>query len=84
MSSTILTHPIEAGRLSIDDTGRAAGHFLDLCSSGILKRLLFAACETASTEELAKNVDAALAVFFAAYGPKADQSSSRNAAATRA
>ena len=77
-----LDRQVDAGRLTIDDTARAALHFLDLCSSGILKRLLFAASDSAQAAELADNVEAALHVFFAAYGP--DQSSSRKAAATRA
>ena len=60
---------VQAGRLSIDDTLVAARHFLDLCVSGMMHRLLFAAGEWPTEEEISKNVDNAIRVFFAAYGP---------------
>ena len=75
-----LDRQVEAGRLAIADTTLAAEQFLNLCSAGILKRLLFAAQEAFDSGTLAHNVDAAIEVFFAAYG----RESSRNAAATRA
>lgn len=64
---------VEAGRLSIEDTGVAAQHFLDLCVSGMLRRLLFSVGEPPTEEQIRKNVENALRVFFAAYGPGAPQ-----------
>ncbi|MCB5176089.1 TetR/AcrR family transcriptional regulator [Microvirga lenta] len=66
-----LDRQVEAGRLSIEDTGIAAQHFLDLCSSGTLRRLLFAVGDMPTEEEIGKNVENAIRVFFAAYGPRA-------------
>ena len=83
-----LDRQVEADRLAVDDTAQAAHHFLDLCSSGLLKRLLFAAAEPPDADEIARNVEAALRVFFAAYGrPEAGpaaQPLSRRATSTRA
>ncbi len=61
----------EAGRLAIPDTAVAAQHFLDLCQSGTLRRLLFSVGEPPGAEEIKRNVQNAINVFFAAYGPKA-------------
>ena len=74
-----LDRQVVAGRLDIADTELAAEQFLNLCSAGILKRLLFGVQEALDPAALAGNVDAAIAVFMAAYG----RSSSRRAAATR-
>lgn len=63
-----LDRQVEAGRLAIDDTLLAAQHFLDLCASGLLKRSLFIG-QQATPAEIKANVEAALRVFFAAYGP---------------
>jgi AcrR family transcriptional regulator len=60
---------VAAGRLSIGDTGVAAQHFLDLCGSGLIRRLLFAVGGAPTEPEIEKNVDNAIRVFFAAYGP---------------
>jgi AcrR family transcriptional regulator len=62
---------VEAGRLSIEDTEIAAQHFLDLCVSGMLRRLLFSVGEPPAEAQIQKNVENALRVFFAAYGPDA-------------
>lgn len=63
---------VEAGRLAIANTSLAAQHFLDLCQSGILRRLLFLTVGEGPTgAEMAYNVDQAIRVFFAAYGPDA-------------
>lgn len=70
---------VAAGRLVIDDTSLAAEHFLNLCSTGILKRRLFGMQESCTPDVIAYHVDAAIKVFLAAYA----RSSSRNAAATR-
>ncbi len=64
-----LDRQVEAGRLSIADTGVAAQHFLDLCGSGLIRRLLFAVGGAPTEPEIGKNVDNAIRVFFAAYGP---------------
>jgi len=65
-----LDKQVQAGRLSIQDTGVAAQHFLDLCGSGAMRRLLFAVGETPTEEEIDSTVENAIRVFFAAYGPK--------------
>lgn len=62
---------VEAGRLSIEDTSVAAQHFLDLCSSGLMKRQLFAVGGPPTPDEIRTTVENALRVFFAAYGPDA-------------
>jgi AcrR family transcriptional regulator len=65
-----LDRQVEAGRLAIEDTPTAARQFLDLCASGVLKRLLFGAADAPpSPDEISRNVDQALHMFFAAYGP---------------
>jgi AcrR family transcriptional regulator len=64
-----LDRQVEAGRLSIADTRLAGQHFLDLCQSGTLRRLLFAVGEPPTAEEIAYQIDQAVRVFFAAYGP---------------
>jgi hypothetical protein len=56
--------------LSIEDTSVAAQHLLDLCVSGMLRRLLFSVGEPPTEAEIQRNVENALRVFFAAYGPK--------------
>ncbi|HMO28868.1 TetR/AcrR family transcriptional regulator [Enterovirga sp.] len=70
---------VAAGRLAIDDTALAAEQFLNLCSTGILKRLLFGMPVADLPKTAARNVEAAVSVFLAAY----ERSSSRMAAATR-
>jgi len=67
-----LDRQVGAGRLRIDDTGLAAQHFLDLCASGLLKRLLFAVGDAPTADEIARNVDAAIRVFAAAYASAPD------------
>lgn len=81
-----LDRQVAAGRLAIDDTGVAAQQFLDLCGSTLFRRFLFGVANgAADPAEISRNVDGALRLFFAAYGPPpADQPSSRKAAATRA
>ncbi len=76
--SAYFDRQVEAGRLSIEDTSVAAQHFLDLCVSGMLRRLLFSVGEPPTEAEIQRNVENALRVFFAAYGPK-DPPSDRSA-----
>jgi AcrR family transcriptional regulator len=59
-----------AGRLRIADPELAAQQFLDLCSSRVMKRLLFAAGEAPGPEEIARRAEQALDLFFAGYGPR--------------
>jgi AcrR family transcriptional regulator len=68
-----LDRQVQAGRLSIEDTSVAAQHFLDLCSSGLMKRQLFSFGGPPTPEEITTNVQNALRVFFAAYGPGSGQ-----------
>jgi AcrR family transcriptional regulator len=68
-----LDRQVEAGRLSVEDTGVAAHHFLDLCASGLIRRLLLAVGEPPTEDEIRTNVENAMRVFFAAYGPGANR-----------
>jgi AcrR family transcriptional regulator len=70
--SSYFDRQVEAGRLSVTDTQLAAQHFLDLCQSGLMRRLLFAVGSPPSPEEIAYYVENAIRVFFAAYGPRTD------------
>jgi hypothetical protein len=49
----------------------AAQHLLDLCVSGMLRRLLFSVGGPPTEDQIQTNVENALRVFFAAYGPDA-------------
>jgi AcrR family transcriptional regulator len=69
--SAYFDRQVEAGRLSIEDTGVAAQHLLDLCVSGMLRRLLFSVGGSPTEDQIQTNVENALRVFFAAYGPDA-------------
>lgn len=69
--SAYFDRQVQARRLSIEDTSVAAQHFLDLCSSGLMKRQLFGVGGPPTPEEIKTNVETALRVFFAAYGPQA-------------
>jgi AcrR family transcriptional regulator len=69
--SAYFDRQVEAGRLSIEDTGVAAQHLLDLCVSGMLRRLLFSVGGPPTEDQIQTNVENALRVFFAAYGPNA-------------
>jgi AcrR family transcriptional regulator len=68
-----LDRQVEAGRLLIEDTGVAAQHYLDLCVSGLMRRLLFAVGEAPTESQIRNNVEHAIRVFFAAYGPAAER-----------
>lgn len=67
--STYLDAQVLAGRLTIADTELAARHFLHLCQAGLLTRLLFAAGGIAGESEMRHQVDEAVRVFLAGYGP---------------
>jgi AcrR family transcriptional regulator len=59
---------VGAGRLRIADTDIAAEQFLGLCSVRLFKRAIFGVDGRRSPAEMSREVEAALAVFFAAYG----------------
>jgi AcrR family transcriptional regulator len=61
---------IEAGRLRPCDPVVAAGHCVDLCHGGTIRRILFGLPAPATEAERERLVDEALRVFFAAYGPE--------------
>ncbi|TYC64173.1 TetR/AcrR family transcriptional regulator [Rhodobacterales bacterium] len=63
-----LQERINRGDIQPCDTEFAAGQFLDLCVSGILRRLLLNAGPQPDDAEIDANVDAAVKVFLAAYG----------------
>jgi AcrR family transcriptional regulator len=65
-----LDRQVAAGRLSIGDTRLAAQHFIDLCQSGLMRRLLFAVGAPPTPDEISYLVDKAVWVFFKAYGPQ--------------
>jgi AcrR family transcriptional regulator len=57
-----------SGALEIDDTQRAAQHFIDMCKSGVFMPVLFGVAETVAPAEIESAVDAAVEVFMRAYG----------------
>ena len=59
-----------AGALKVPDAERAATQFVDLCQSGLFKRVLFAMVDSVSREEIEAAVGAGVDVFLAAYGVK--------------
>lgn len=81
-----LERQVAAGRLAIEDPAVAAEQFLNLCSAGLLKRLLFAVVSELDPAESEANVQSAVRVFMAAYGPthNVQPYSSRSAAEIRA
>lgn len=62
-----------AGRLSVADPHLAAAHFLELCQGTIVKPRFFGITAAPSPEAIDQTVDAAVAVFMAAYGPRASR-----------
>jgi AcrR family transcriptional regulator len=67
--SSYLDAQVTAGRLRIADTELAARHFLHLCQAGLLTRLLFGAGGIAGEAEMRHQIDEAVRVFLAGYGP---------------
>jgi AcrR family transcriptional regulator len=60
---------VAAGRLRIADTDVAAEQFLGLCSVRSFKRAIFGVEGRPNPADRTRDVESALAVFFAAYGP---------------
>ncbi|MCJ2135467.1 TetR/AcrR family transcriptional regulator [Methylobacterium sp. J-026] len=67
--SGYLDAQVQAGRLRIADTELAARHFLHLCQAGLLTRLLFGAGGIADAAGRQHQVDEAVRMFLAGYGP---------------
>lgn len=65
-----LERQVAAGRLRPCDPVIAAGHCVDLCHAGTVRRILFGLSGPATEAERERLVDEALRVFFAAYGPQ--------------
>lgn len=63
-----LDRQVAAGRLAIPDTAVAAVQFLDLCAGPVMKRLLFSVDPAPDRPMLERQVESAIAMFFAAYG----------------
>ena len=57
------------GKSKLSERSASQQHFLDLCQSGLLRRMLFAVGEPPTEEEIRYFVSEAIRVFFAAYGP---------------
>ncbi len=64
----------EQGVLRVDNPELAARQFLDLCKTGIHLRLLLGDREPPKREEVQRNLDSAVKVFLAAYGPASPDS----------
>lgn len=58
----------QAGFLVLPDAERAAWQFVDLCQSGVYKRVLFGVTDRADPGEIEATVAAAVEVFMKAYG----------------
>jgi AcrR family transcriptional regulator len=69
--ASYLDRQVQAGRLQIDDTKRAAFQFIDLCLARHLKQMLFCVVEQPDPYEIEKSIASAIDMFMAAYGPKA-------------
>ncbi len=61
------------GVLRVDDPPLAASQFLDLCKSSLHLRMLLGDTEPPSHEAVERNLDSAVRVFLAAYGPASAQ-----------
>jgi AcrR family transcriptional regulator len=59
------------GELVIDDYQLAAWQFMQMCQATLFQAFIFQAKPSPSPDQIAKVVDSATRVFFAAYRPKA-------------
>ena len=60
----------EQGILSVEDPQLAARQFLELCKTGIHLRMMLGDRTAPTAEEIERNLDGAIKVFLAAYGPR--------------
>jgi AcrR family transcriptional regulator len=60
----------EQGILFVEDPQLAARQFLDLCRTGIHLRMMLGDRTAPASEEIERNLDSAIKVFLAAYGPR--------------
>jgi AcrR family transcriptional regulator len=58
------------GELAIDDYQLAAWQFMQMCQATLFQAFIFQAKPSPSPDQIAKVVDSATRVFFAAYRPK--------------
>jgi AcrR family transcriptional regulator len=58
------------GELAIDDFQLAAWQFMQMCQATLFQAFIFQAKPSPSADQIAKVVDSATRVFFAAYRPK--------------
>jgi AcrR family transcriptional regulator len=58
------------GELVIEDTQLAAWQFMQMCQATLFQAFIFQAKPSPSPDQIAKVVDSATRVFFAAYRPK--------------
>ena len=70
----------EHGVLRVDEPELAARQFLDLCKTGIHLRLLLGDREPPTPEEVERNLNSAVKVFLAAYGPGSGNTAGQNRA----
>ena len=69
--ATYLEARARLGELVIDDYTLAAWQFMQMCQSTLFQAFIFQAKPSPSPDQIAKVVDSATRVFFAAYRPKA-------------
>ncbi len=62
---------VRLGELVIDDSQLAAWQFMQMCQATLFQAFIFQAKPAPSPEQIARVVDSATRVFFAAYRPKA-------------
>lgn len=59
---------VAAGVLAIDDCETAAGHFLELCQMGIMRKLLFGIVTAPTSEEIRQRAATGVRFFMSIYG----------------
>ena len=64
-----LAEQAKQGNLRVRDPERAAWQFLELCQSGMYKRVLFGMSDQLDRPEIEDGVAAAVDTFMAAFGP---------------
>ncbi len=69
--AALIAQAMKQGQLRQADPGIAAEHAVELALAGLYRRRLLNVPPAPTEAEIDANVDAALAVFMAAYGPQA-------------